>query len=251
MTLPLALALITASVPCEPFATVLGPGAADSAGMEALGWTLDGRLIAARGFHFFQVEVFAHSMRWVADARADRSSSLPALRNTLAGPPGVFFDRRQRRLLDETGVPLTEVDAALRADIVQWQRLEPHGYTIARVARGETGEWLVVAFPEHRSFTDYRVFFGRSPRLEEHPLQQIGMGLDGGSVSVTLALQGRLVRFSFSPTIIAKPRVDVYVGPTRVEEFAEVARDSLPSKVRVTCLEPLPHERWWPDGQAN
>jgi len=47
--------------------------------------------------------------------------------------------------------------------------------------------------------------------------------------------------------MLAKGRVDVYVGARRVEDFVEVPHGSLPSNVRFTCLEPLPHERWWPE----
>jgi hypothetical protein len=251
VTFSLVLALITASVPCEPFATVLRPGSPQASRLEALGWTPDGRLIGASGFHFFQVDLFAHGVRWVADASAARRAPLPALRNTLEGPPGVFFDRYRRRLFDATGTPLTEVVAELRTEIERWPRLEPHGYTAVRVARTKAGEWLIIGYPQHRSVDDYRVFHGHSPRLEEHPPQKLGMGLDGGSVGVMLALDGKLVHWSFYPPMNETSRLDVNVGPRRIEDFVEVSRRALSETLRFSCLEPLPHERWWPEPPPN
>lgn len=248
MTFSLVLALITASVPCDPFTTVLRPSSQPMP-LEAAGWTPDGRLIAVSNHLFFHADVFARELRWVADSRSHGNCAIAPLCNSLTGPEGVFL--QHQRLLDATGAPLTKVDSTLRADLERWPRLVPHAYVAGRVALSNAGEWLIVAYPKHRSFTDYRVFYGRSPRIEEHPLQQIGMGLDGGSVGLTIALQGQFVHFSFSPTSIAKHRLEVNVGPTRVERFVEVPRESVPSKVRFTCVEPLPHDRWWPEAPPN
>lgn len=251
--LVLPLVSVLASVPCEPFATALRPLARRDP-LQLVGWA-GGQLVAVGSdWRFYAVDVFAHEVRWLGDATGlFRKPKNARSGSGRSGPNGLSIWNGQ--LLDGGDEPVRAVEPVLRAAIEGWPRLAPVGASPSRIARSERDEWLIVTSEPSR------VFFGRGRLLTEHPIQWLGMGLAGGDMSITLAIDGRLVSWEFLPPTRYAPSGDtslvrffydpkpvrVRVGNQLVQEQRDVRATERPAGHRFRCLSPPPAERWWPD----
>ena len=158
---------------------------------------------------------------------------------------------RRGDVLRLDGVRLAPLDDALRAEVERWPRVFPAELEPLLVARSPRDEWIVVARQVNEIGERFRVFQGHAPLLQERRVVNRYAGLDGGSMTFLLDVDGRVLSFHFPPPQCAIKSGCVptlSMGREQLEVLQPVT-GPLPKSLRFSCLEPLPADaaRWrWP-----